>query len=141
MYLTRRCLVRHRTNPEPGFEVDRGDLNEITPFLGGFLSRVGRSTRTPGKNNVQLANVQTAQNDSGPLSQRPTAASNPNPETRVVHDQDAEDAALEVLPPMYSEAWGQRRSNAQVQDASSRVVRREKGRRAEEGATASGEVR
>lgn len=31
VYLTRRCLTQHRSAPEPGFEVDTSNLEEVEP--------------------------------------------------------------------------------------------------------------
>lgn len=139
--LTRRCLVGHRTRPDPGFEVDEGDhTSEIAPFLGGFVSRVRHSTRVSSKNIGQPAIIQPAAANSNPPSQDlvlsdaagPAFALPTAPEARVVHDQDAEDAALEVLPPMYSEAWARHRTSMALQHGASSVTGAGQESRAEE---------
>lgn len=162
MFLTRRCLTHHRTKAEPGFEVDyNASADEVTPFIGGFLSRVRHSTRVSHKNIGQPAVTQTEVTQSGSSSHRvqptgnrnrsrtkhhsddinatvspdvaPASSSSDVPQARVVHDEDAEDAALEVLPPMYSEEWTRRRTNMVLQDGASRVTRVEDGQRAADG--------
>lgn len=154
VYLTRWCLVRHRSAPpDPGFQVDSSlNPNEIVPFMvpasasrqaeerrdtksrllrphrflpsfigGASMRQMHRSTM-----DELLVHQQNPSAGSSPASSGPSA---------VVHEEDAEDVELgRVLPPMYREAWAERRS-LELRDGTTAVNREEKGHRAEDHAT------
>lgn len=136
VYLTRRCLTQHRSAPEPGFEVDTSNLDEVEPFVSptmmstpllsppgtGAVGAAEEWRNTKSHLRQSLLRPFSATGDASTPVHRPTAdgGASPSPETSasasarpsaVVHEEDAEDAELGlVLPPMYREAWAQRRS-------------------------------
>lgn len=158
MVLIWRYIKRHRSRPEPGFEVDGSHPGEVEPFpvpssghneadaAQAPLEPGNESSTPPGASESQsLAPVASAPLPGKPAvdSRAPLLASaagdnsddepGPRPQRRAVHEEDAEDAELDVLPPVYREAWAARRSQTQLQDASA-VTRAEKGNRAQDGA-------
>lgn len=143
IFLTRRCLTRHRSRPEAGFVIDRSAADEVVPFVeqggaagAGVLSEKGRAT---GSSHAMLSGVgQSEAIEAADTASGVATAGTAGPSSRrAVHEEDAEDAAVDVLPPMYKETWAARRTNAELQDGVAGVSRVEQGRRAQDNAPPS----
>lgn len=156
VYLTRRCLVRHRSAPpDPGFEVDTPtNPNEIVPFMAPAHGPPAQPLqRRDTKSRLLRPHSFLPSFLTGGASMRkvhrstmddllsPRSASGAGPSAAfvgpsgVIHEEDAEDVELgQVLPPMYREAWAERRS-MELRDGAAGVTRDEKGHRAEDHGT------
>lgn len=123
VYLTRRCLTQHRnTPPDPGFEVDTAlSPNEVEPFMATVAPPMERRDTKTLLRGARLRILPSSLGGGG-ASMRKLHRSTMDELTRqpvharpfnfgpVVHEEDAEDVELaQILPPMYREAWAERR--------------------------------